>query len=215
VKPTWQSFLAEAIVGAPDDPFVRSLKRRLASGYTVDRVNLAPIPNGVAYSLLLSYQQALSRMEVPHSPSFTRWSLANGIKMASREEEERRWALLAAERFQPVAEQLGAEYATSILLERLRALGPPRTTAALAEERTKATEPGREQARAIRVVDDFIHALAQDLSGALGYSAEETAEILDGAMEQFAPQQVCVERSSRAARVAAALRPGRAGVAHR
>ena len=181
----WQTFVARAIEGAPDDPFVRLLKSRLASDYAVIRINLTQTAKGTVYVVMLSHLRQLSTMEVGHSPSFTRWSLANGVRMASREEEEKRWALLAAERFQSIADELGAAYANPILLSRLRALGPARTMAALAQENAKAAAPGREQVRAIRRVDGFLGGLAADVGGALRYSAEEVGEILDGALERF------------------------------
>src|SRR4051812_33968414 len=94
----WLSFVAGTIEGEPDDPFVRLLRQRLSAGYEVVRVNFTTASKGPAYVALLSHLRQLSTMEVPHSAAFTRWALAAGLRMASREEEEQRWALLAGER---------------------------------------------------------------------------------------------------------------------
>ena len=181
----WESFVARAIHGEPDEPFLALLRKRLAGGYQVVRVSFERTSKGPAYIVLLSHLRQLSKMEVPHSPSFTRWSLANGIRMVSVEEEEERWALVAGERLQAIADDFGADYANLIFLERVRALGPPRTTRALAGEAATRTAPGREQTRALREMNAFLEGLAADLVGALGYS-EEAAGILDGALERFA-----------------------------
>ncbi|MEO7592309.1 MAG: hypothetical protein ABI134_13925, partial [Byssovorax sp.] len=159
---------------------------RLRSGYEVVRINLLATAKGHSYTVLLAHLRQLSTMEVPHSPAFTRWSLASGLRMASREEEEQRWALLAGERFRPIANDFGDDYANLILLDRLRALGPPRTTRVLSREQLTRTAPGREQSRAIREVDGFLRSLTEDLGGPLRYSVEEVAEILDGALERLA-----------------------------
>lgn len=58
--------------------------------------------SGPVYPVLLAYLRQLSKMEVPHSPAFTRWSLAIGLRMSAREEEVQRWALVAGERFQAI-----------------------------------------------------------------------------------------------------------------
>jgi hypothetical protein len=180
----WLQFVTRTIQGEPDDPFVRLLRQRVESGHEVVRVNVMPSPKGPKYAVLLAHLRQLSTMEVPHSPGFTRWTLARGIRMASREEEEQRWALLASERFRPIADDFGADYADLIFLDRVFALGPPRTIRALHEQVTRAA-PGREHKRAIQEVDGFLRSLAEDLGGPLHYSAEEVAEILDGALEHF------------------------------
>ena len=181
----WLKFVGRTINGEPDDPFVRLLRQRVESGHEVVRIHLVATAKGPSYPVLLAHLRQLSTMEVPHSPAFTRWSLANGLRMASREEEEQRWALLAGERFRAISDDFGADYANLVLLDRLRALGPPRTIRALAREQVTRTAPGREQARAIREVDAFLQSLAGDLGGPLRYTAEEVAEILDGALERF------------------------------
>src|SRR5271170_8502226 len=107
----WLKFVSGVLQGEPDDPFVHLLVKRLSTGYKVVQINFTTTSKGPVYVLLLSHLRQLSKMEVPHSPSFTRWSLANGMRMASREEEEQRWAALAAERFLSVADDLGAEQA--------------------------------------------------------------------------------------------------------
>ena len=206
----WVQFVGGVIQGEPDDPFVHLLLQRLHAGYTVVRINFTTTPKGPVYVLLLSHLRQLSKMEVPHSASFTRWSLAAGMRMASREEEEERWALLAAERFQLIADDVGADYARLILLECLRVLAPPRTGRALALERATRTAPGREQSRAIRQVDAFLGSLAGDLGGALRYPAEEAADLLDGALERLvgAPGQPARLAARAAKQTAMAARGG-------
>ena len=181
----WLKFVGQTINGEPDDPFVRLLRQRVESGHEVVRINLVATAKGPSYAVLLAHLRQLSTMEVPHSPAFTRWSLASGLRMTAREEEEQRWALLAAERFRTISDDFGADYASLILLDRLRALGPPRTIRALAREQVTRTALGRDQSRAIREVDAFLQSLAGDLGGPLSYTVDEVAEILDGALERF------------------------------
>lgn len=181
----WLEFVTRTIEGEPDDPFVRLLRQRVESGHEVVRVNVMATPKGPAYAVLLAHLRQLSTMEVPHSPGFTRWALARGIRMASREEEEQRWALLASERFRPIADDFGADYAKLIFLGRVRALAPPRTIRTLSREQITRTAPGREQSRAVREVDGFLRSMAEDLGGPLHYSVGDVAEILDGALDLF------------------------------
>jgi hypothetical protein len=189
----WDSFVARAVRGEPDEPFLGLLRKRLASGYKVVRVNVERTPKGLVYVALLSYLRELSKMDVPHSAGFTRWSLASGVRMASVEEEEERWAVVAEERFQRIASDLGADCATLTLLERLRALAPPRTMRALADEQAMPAAPGLEQARARREVEAFLAEMAADLVGGLHYPETEAAGLLDGALERWRKSERTVE----------------------
>jgi len=138
---------------------------------------------------VLERLRELSEMRVPHSPHFTRWSLQAGIRMESIEAEAHRFALLAAERHQLIIEELGADYADAILLDRVRNLAPPRTLVRIVNERPNRLAPGREQLRAARVLDTMLASLAGDLGGSLHYSEEEAAEILDKALEHFVKER--------------------------
>jgi hypothetical protein len=181
----WHAFVKRAIDGEPDDPFVAMLRRTLAAGSRVIRVNLAEKPKGPAYRILMSRVQELSVMEIPHSASFTRWSVANGVRMASPEEETRRFVVLLEERFAPIVEEYGKEQAQGLLLARLRTLNPARTAQALADLRDYPTAPGRAQIRAAQQLDAFLAVPAGELGGALHYPEMETESILDEALERF------------------------------
>jgi hypothetical protein len=133
----WQAFVKRAIDGEPDDPFVSMLRRRLSSGSKVVRVQLDTGPRVPEYRVLLERLRELSELRVPHSASFTRWSLDAGVRLANAGEEATRFALLAAEALQPIADEFSADYADAILIEQLRALGPPRTAALLVRAHAK------------------------------------------------------------------------------
>ncbi len=196
MRDAWATFIKRAIEGEPDDPFVTLLRRRVASGYRIVRVHFEATPKGAEYRLLLERLRELSEMRVPHSPSFTRWSLGTGTRMASVEEEEARFALLAKERFAPLTEELSPSYADAIFVERALSLAPPRTSTMLAQMRVKATSPNREQIRASRRMDVFLASLAADLGSAFRYGEAEVASILDGALERFAREHFSLDASA-------------------
>ena len=181
----WEAFVHKAIAGEPDDPFTRMLRQRLASGHRIVRIDLEPKAEASTYRVVLERLRELSEVRVPHSSHFTRWSLQAGIRMESIEAEGRRFALLVAERYQPIVDELGADYTNALLLDRVRSLAPPRTLVRITNERPNHLAPGREQLRAVKLLDTMLTSLAGDLGGSLHYSEEEVAEILDMALERF------------------------------
>lgn len=181
----WHAFVKRAIEGEPDDPFVAMLRRAIASGSEIVRVNLVQ-EQGLAYRILVSRLKHLSVMEIPHSASFTRWSLANGVRMESAEEETRRFLVLLEEKFPPIVEEYGKEYAGMVLIERIRALDPVRAPLAIGDANMHPTAPGQTRIRAGRMVDAFLAAEAAALGVALHYPETEAAAILDEALERFA-----------------------------
>ena len=188
---SWQTFVKQAIAGEPDDPFVAMLRRRVASGSRVLRVHLDAEAKPPVYRVLLERLRELSELRVPHSPSFTRWSLDAGVRMVTPDEEAQRFALLAAERFQSVAQELGDAEAIAVLVERLRALAAPESTARLAEASTRrAPPPGRAHTRAAALVDGMLRGLAVELGRSLRYAEAEVATILDAALAQYAQERL-------------------------
>jgi len=191
VAASWQSFVKQAIAGEPDDPFVAMLRRRVASGSKVLRVHLDAEARPPAYRVLLERLRELSELRIPHSPSFTRWSLDNAVRMATPDEEAQRFAMVAAERFQAVAAELGEPEANAVLVERLRALGPQEATAAVVEASTRrAPPPGRAHKRAAALVEGVLRDLAVDLGRRLRYPEAEVATILDGALARLARERL-------------------------
>lgn len=184
--PVWQTFVEQAIAGEHDDPFVGMLRRQIAAGSRVVRIHIELASKAPEYRVLLERLRQLSELRIPHSPSFTRWSLEISARLASTEEEEQRFALVAGDRFEPIMEELGRDYADAILIERLHALRPPRTTAVLARGQIIPTAPGQARKRASRWIDGFLQSMVGDLGKALRYSNKEAASILDGALERFA-----------------------------
>src|SRR5665213_398125 len=94
----WDTFVASAIDGEPDDPFVHLLRERIAGGATVVSIELSDDGDKHVYRVTLERLRELSVMALPHSASFTRWSLGAGARMKSQENEATRFAILADER---------------------------------------------------------------------------------------------------------------------
>ena len=193
MAPAWDDFVRGAVQGEPDDPFVRLLRERTKSGYRVVRVDLKrPRTNGqpVEYRFLLEYAKSLSEQVVPHSPSLTRWTLEDGIRLGTAEDEAIRFGLLAKERFAPLIEELGNETFRSLLLERVQKLAPPEAHARVAEVSFRlASETGR-KLEGIRKINEVLASLVRDLALRLGYPEPEASRILDHALTGFLAEAV-------------------------
>ncbi|HSO00846.1 MAG TPA: hypothetical protein VLS89_21290 [Candidatus Nanopelagicales bacterium] len=181
----WETFVQRAIAGDPDDSFVAMLRRRLATGARVVRVQLDADARPPAYRVLTERLRELSELRIPHSPAFTRWSLGAAVRMATADDEARRFALIAAERFQALADDLGQAEARQFLIERLRVLAPTETMAVLAGFPARPPAAGRAHTRAAARVDRLLQGLATDLGRALRYSPPEVSSILDRALAYF------------------------------
>jgi hypothetical protein len=195
MRQTWHHFIHASLQGATDDPYVRLLRERLRSGSSVVRVHFEDSGREPGYRVLLSLHRQLSEMRVPHSDSFTRWSLEAGVRMASLEEEAGRFTLLVKERFEPVEEELGRTYLDSILVEVLRRLGPPKVQARLANRHVDVPAEGRAKLRAMGAVEAVIILLAKDLGSALKYDEQQVADILDSALERYLSMRLHLDAS--------------------
>lgn len=190
----WQEFVHQSLKGATDDPHVRVLRERLRSGSSVVRVHLDDTGRQPEYRVLLSLHRQLSEMRVPHSDSFTRWSLETGTRLADAEEESRRFALLLRERFEPVEQELGREDFDSLVREELRSLGPPRALARLdgggpVQPLHSDVADGRARRQARERIESVLSSLARDLGSSLKYREDEVAELLDTAIERYLSQR--------------------------
>lgn len=186
----WQEFVHQSLKGAADDPHVRLLRERLRSGSSVVRVHLEDTGRQPEYRVLLSLHRQLSEMRVPHSDSFTHWSLETGTRLATTEEEARRCALLLRERFESVEQELGREDFESLLREELLSLGPPRALTRLDGGR-RAPRPlpgvadGRARRKSRERIQSVLSSLARDLGASFKYGEDEVAELLDAALERY------------------------------
>jgi hypothetical protein len=185
MRQTWHHFIHASLQGATDDPYVRLLRERLRTGSSVVRVHFENSGREPEYRVLLSLHRQLSEMRVPHSDSFTRWSLEAGVRMASIEEEVSRFALLVKEQFEPVEEELGRELFNTVLVEQLRKLGPPKVQAQLPDRNVYELSEGRARIRAARAVEAVLIALAKELGSALKYDEAQVADNLEAALERY------------------------------
>jgi hypothetical protein len=189
----WQEFVHQSLTGAADDPHVRLLRERLRSGSSVVRVHLDDSGHQPEYRVLLSLHRQLSEMRVPHSDSFTRWSLETGTRLDTPEAEARRFALVLRERFDPLEQTLGRAYFDSIFIEQLRTLRPPRAQARLAG--TGVVHPshvlvdGATRRNTLERIESVLTSLARDLGFSLKYGEGETAELLDEALERYVSER--------------------------
>jgi hypothetical protein len=184
----WEDFIRNAVRGEEDEPFVRLLRERVRSGYRVLRVNFSASSGERAtpeYILILERLAHLSEMRVPHSPSFTRWSLGEGIRMASSEEEAARFGLLALERHTPLIERWGISTFRSLFVERIRVHGPPRTVARLENVKSREMPLTGHKIESLSQLDEVLASLAQDFVSRLQYSEADAADILDQALAAF------------------------------
>jgi hypothetical protein len=191
MKQGWQEFVHQSLKAATDDPHVRLLRERLGSGSSVVRVHLDDSGRQPEYRVLLSLHRELSEMRVPHSESFTRWSLETRTRLASPEEEARRFALLLRERFEPLEQELGRGPFGALLLEMLRTLAPPRTRTRLDDVFVEhpysgvGVPDGRAMRRAQESLESVLTSLARNLGSSLKYSEQEVAEVLDAAIAHY------------------------------
>jgi hypothetical protein len=185
MRQTWHHFIHASLQGAADDPYVRLLRERLRTGSSVVRVHFESSGREPEYRVLLSLHRQLSEMRVPHSDSFTRWSLEEGVRMASLEEEVSRFALLVKEEFEPVEEELGRDSFNSVLMEELRKLGPPKVQAHLVKRHIMGVSEGRAKIRASSTVEAVLLVLVKDLGSSLRYDEAQVADILDAALARY------------------------------
>lgn len=134
------------------------------------------------YVVRLERLRELSEQRIPHSPAFTRWSLAEGVKMADDNEEVARFRVLLDEAFKPIEAEVGDDYFKTVLHERIKALGAPRASAMAAKVTTYGAEDGRTKDRTLRDFDDALRARCAELAGLLRYGESDAARILDRAL---------------------------------
>jgi hypothetical protein len=185
MRQLWQHFIHASLQGAADDPYVRLLRERLRTGSSVVRVHFEGSGRAPEYRVLLSLNRQLSEMRVPHSDSFTRWSLEAGVRMASFEEEVSRFALRVKERFEPMEVERGRDFFNAVLVEELRKLGPPRVQVRLANLRVYGVGEGHAKLRALSAFDTALSSLAKELGSSLKYDEAQVADILDAALERY------------------------------
>lgn len=180
----WREFVAETVAPPKDDPYVRLLRDKVAAGARVVRVHLVD-GRPPKYLLILEYRKQLSEMEIPHSESFTRWSLESGTRMADADEEVRRFALLLTEKLAALEREVGRDYFRSVLVEVLRELGPSATLAMLGERHEGHAAAGPSKDRALQAIESVLVEAIRSLGEALGYGVDESAEILDSALARY------------------------------
>lgn len=189
---TWSEFIAEALVTRNDSEEVRRLSEELESGARLVRVNLLweDRRKPPRYDVVLASLERPERwhIQVPHSASFMRWLLESKARLASHEEEVLRILFLLQERFQSLEQEWGSTYFNSILVNHLRALGPPRTIALLAGHDEYPAPQSETRARAMSIFDGVLVEIAQDLK-TLGYTDEQVAGLLDRALEQYVDER--------------------------
>jgi hypothetical protein len=189
----WTSLIHDALVGAADDPYVRLLRERLRAGSEVVRIHLENSERGPEYVLILSLHRQLSEMRIPHSDAFTNWSLDAGARLTDEEQETHRFELLLDQRFFPLRNELGGDFFDSLLVHHVRALGPPRSLAAVQKLRLppSTTQESRARLRAVQRMEDVLMELARALGRSLRYDEALTSRILDGALAQWMTRQLC------------------------
>jgi hypothetical protein len=178
----WHAFVQNAVQGERDDPYVRLLREKVAEGCSIVRANLVlKEGEGPEYLLVLACNRRLSETRVPHSASFTRWSLETGLRMETPEEEARRFSILAEERLRSIEERVGRDYLSAILCEQVQSLAPPLSTAKLGR---RPSYPPSDSMRweTTQGILDILRVLARDLATALRYPPTEVAELLDRAL---------------------------------
>lgn len=181
MRQAWHQFVHQSLAGAPDDPPMRLLRARLRAGNSVVRVHL----EGSEYRVLLSQHKQLSETRVPHSEAFTRWSLEAGVRLATPEEEARRFALLLRERLEPLEQEWGPQLFESVLAEHLRVLEPPRAKRLLEGRPVPPGEGRQARQRAQRAIGAVLTERVQELGKALKYEEAQAAELLDAALEHY------------------------------
>jgi len=185
---SWSSFIEEALQEKVDDPFVRLLRERIKAGCQIIRINLVTNKDpsiSVEYLIVLSCEKQLSEMRIPHSESFTRWSLENGVRLETAEEEAQRFVLLACDGLQLIEQDVGKDYLDSILVNYLKELAPPLVMQRLVSHHSYQPSLDTAMDRAILGLESLFVSLARNLGRNLGYGVEDTAQILDAALESL------------------------------
>lgn len=188
-RTAWEDFVERAITDEPDDPHVRLLRERIAAGAKVMRVHFtAAPPHG--YLVVLERLRELSEQHIPHSRSFTRWSLANGVRMATETEEIGRFGVVLGEDVASIEDEVGAKALAEVaLIERLRELSPPTAMREFLQHHY-VSAGGMPVSRLVRLrLDRVLRARCVELHAALGYDAEEVARVLDRAVAHCLTQR--------------------------
>lgn len=185
----WEDFVESAITDEPDDPHVRLLRERIATGAKVMRVHFIATPQP-EYLVVLERLRELSEQRIPHSQSFTRWSLANGARMATEAEEVGRFGVVLGEEVESVEAEVGARALVELaLIERLRELSPPTAMQEFLQHHYVSAR-SIPTSRVVRLrLDRALRARCVELHVALGYDAEEVARVLDRAVARWLTQQ--------------------------
>lgn len=185
---SWTHFVANALRPPQDDPYVALLREKLHTGCRVVRVHVVVEParsEQPEYLVVLDCQQQLSEMRIPHSPAFTRWSLGDGIALASPEEESVRFSLLLTERWEPVILDHGKDLFQSTLVARAKKLGPPQAVAALGTYSLPVYEQSLAKVQVERSIDQALAASLWELAWDLHYEPGTAAAILDEALTRY------------------------------
>jgi hypothetical protein len=125
---------------------------------------------------------------VRHSESFMRWSLETRARLATQEQEVLRTLFLLQEGLGKMERELGTSSFDSILLQRLRTLGPPRTLALLSDYEKSPMPESAMRERAMSALNELLDRLARDLN-TLGHTEDEIAGVLDGALERYVDER--------------------------
>ena len=180
----WTTFVHDAVVGEPDDPHVRLLRDRLRSGTHVVGVHF--VAGSVSeYLVVLERLREISEQRIPHSRAFTRWSLAEGVQMATIDDEVQRFTLMLAEAFARISVEVGRDYFKSVLHERLRELRPSAVQGALKTIFTYNAETGPTKERIRRSLDTVLRERCVELVTSLHYPETNAATILDRALASW------------------------------
>ncbi|WP_309895055.1 hypothetical protein [Archangium sp.] len=185
---TWSEFITGALAEREEPEEVRRLREELESGALLVRISLLweDRRNPPVYDVVLAPREVPARRHilVPHSASFMRWALEAKARLASPEEEALRTLYLLQERLRILEQEWGSTYFNSILVNHLRALGPPRTVALLAGHDEYPAPQSETRTLAFAAFDAVLMAIARDLK-TLGYSDEQVAGLMDRAFEQY------------------------------
>lgn len=188
----WQAWVHEVLEQPRQDAFVELLRTRLSAGERVVRIELNS-SDGLAspsYRVILARGPNLSELVVPHSASFTRFSLEAGLRLDSHEAEAGRFATLLAERLHAMGVEWGEAWLRAVLVHQLRSLAPPRTRKAIEGVREYEVERSAAWARAVAQLNGTLAELARALAEQLHYSEAEAADLLDRALEKVVAQHL-------------------------
>lgn len=189
----WQEFVGRVSTPPPDDPFVRLLRERLATGSRLIRVNLLEgSGSSPEYLVILSTQRVLQEIHIPHSDGFTRWSFEAGAKLENGPEETRRFKLLLGERLAPIEREVGRDYFEAVLVSHVRELAPPHSTAMLGEHFVHKPSVGKSLLRTMEQIEAALGELASALRTSLRYSISEAAGILDDALAAWLDERLLI-----------------------